>query len=1025
MITTNKLQFKYHKILSIFILILTYNLTFSQTAKQLEHQKVYYTNDLGKLFAPCSLPVFLNISSQPNGQGITTEAKPSTGDEMYFSEGKNTICNNVALKTKNGTKKIKQCYDIYGDATAPASEIFLKNAQKYKTKKATFYGKDLKIKINATDKLSGWNSAFISKNNSTFENIQNFNQSFENGEHTINYYSIDNVGNIETPKAIKFYVDLTSPKTEREISGIYDENILSKEAKIVLTSADELSGVKTIFYKINDKKEEKYIKPIELTKLKAGSYSLTYYSVDNVGNIEEINKWEFIYDIELPKAELIVSGNIFEKENTSFVASQPQISITASDSLSQIERIEYELNTDPNLKYENEFTLDNRSGLHRITYFAFDKVENRSQKYRKSIYLDISPPKTYYKTTKSCFWNKDTLIISGNTGIVLKSTDMEAGVKQTFLSINNETEQIYTDTLFFETGQIYNFSFYSTDNVNNREEPQNVFIRVEEKTRKIITQTEQHPKNWIMGNEQLIGSTNLPFYIKISASPDEDAKSYLVLTEDNKPLMFNKHGINELKIKNSFTNQRFKIPIDGISPKTKAVYSGAKKYTVGKTIYYGNNLNLKLSSEDNKKTSSGLDAILYSVNGSEFGKYKSDLKIFSREQKYTISYYAIDSVKNQEKNHVDSFIIDITPPLTVAEFGANNFGNILSNKSKISLTATDNLSGVANIYYYFDKEEKARIYRSKISSTDFAKLSEGTHTLYYYATDNVENKERIQFLPIIIDQNPPEIELLAHGSQHTKGSTLYLSKYGTISLSAEEKTTEVKNIKYNISGGKTQEYVNQNISFPQKNGLYYFNYFAEDKVANIKKETQKIYIDTEPPNSSISFVGETFKPADKIIVSSKTKLKISSGDNASGINKIYYNTGAGNRQYDKPFSVKGNGNKKISYYAIDNVSNRETKKSIEVVADNTAPEIKIVLTPSGIEESENIFSVTPYSLLHISATDATAGIKGIFYTINDGEKLVYRKPISGFIKGQALRIKIIAYDRVGNSNERTIFLKIK
>ncbi len=1014
-----------NKFLSIFLLILTCNLTFSQTAKQLEHQKVYYTDNSGQLFAPCSLPVFLNISSQPNGQGITTEAKPNTGNEMYFSEGKNTICNNVALKTKNGTQKIKQCYDIYGDATPPISEILFENTQKYKTKKASFYGTNLKVKINATDKLSGWNNAFISKNNSVFENIQNFNQSFENGEYLINYYSIDNVGNVEIPKTIVFYVDLISPKTEREISGIFYENILSKEAKIILSSADELSGVKTIFYKINDEKEAKYIKPIELTKLKAGSYSLTYYSVDNVGNIEEINKWDFIYDIDLPKAEISISGNIYEKENTSFVASQPKISITASDSLSQIERIEYELNTDPNLKYKNEFTLDNRSGLHRITYFAFDKVENRSIKYRKSIYLDITAPKTYYKTTKSCFWNKDTLTVSENTGIVLKSTDMEAGVKQTFFSLNNETEQIYSDTLFFETGQIYNFSFYSTDNVNNKEEPQNVFIRAEKKTRKVATQTEQYAKNWIMNNNQLIGSTNLPFYIKISASPDENAKSYLVLTEDNKPLMFNNHGINELKIKNSFTNQRFKIPIDGISPKTKAIYSGAKKYTVGKTIYYGNNLNLKLSSEDNIKTSSGLDAILYSVNGSEFGKYKSDLKIFSREQKYTMTYYAIDSVKNQEKNHVDSFIIDITPPLTVAEFGTNNYGNILSNKSKILLTTTDNLSGVANIYYYFDKEKKVRIYRNKISSTDFAKLSEGSHTLYYYATDNVENKERPQSLPIIIDQNPPEIKLLAHGSQYTKGSTIYLSKYGTISLSAEEKTTEVKHIKYNISGGKSQEYINQNISFPQKNGLYYFNYFAEDKVANVKKEAQKIYIDTESPKSSISFVGETFKPANKIIVSSKTKLKISSSDNASGINKIYYNSGAGNRQYDKPFSVKGNGNKKISYYAIDNVSNREIKKSIEIVADNTAPEIKIVLTPSGVEQSKNVFSITPYSLLHISATDKSAGIKGIFYIINDGEKLVYRKPISGFTKGQTTKIKIIANDRVGNSNEKTITLKIK
>jgi len=1015
-----------NKYLSIILLIIIYSVSFSQTPKQLEHPKVYYTDNSGRLFAPCSLPVYLNISSQPNGQGIITEAKPNSGNEMYLSEGVNTICNSMAVSSQNGTKKIKQCYDIYGDATAPTSEIIFENANVFNNKTELFFGNNLKINIKASDNLSGWNSAYVSQNNSTFVDIKNFSQTFENGEHIINYYSVDNVGNIENLRNMKIYVDLLSPKTELSISGIYDQNILSKDAKIVLTSADELSGVKDIFYKINNLKEQKYTDPIELIKLDAGSCSITFYSIDNVGNKEETNKWDFIYDTNLPKAQISISGNVYEKENTSFVASQPQISITATDSLSQINRIEYELNTDPNLKYENEFTLDNRSGLHRITYFAFDEVENRSIKYRKSIYLDNTPPKTYYKTTKSCFWNKDTLIVSPNTGVVLKSTDMEAGVQQIFYSINNDSAKIYSDTLFFEEGQIYNFSFYATDNVNNNEKPQNVLIRSEKNTKQTASATEQHAKNWIMDNNKIIGSTNLPFYIKISDSPDENAKSYLVLDENDQPFMFNTHGVNSFKVKNSFTNQAFKIPIDGIAPKSKAIYSGAEKYTNGQTIYYGNNLNMKLLSEDNKNISSGVDAILYSVNGSEYGKYKEDLKIFSREQKYIINYYAIDSVKNQEKNNVDSFIIDITPPISLAELGQNNYGNILSNKSKIKLSATDNLSGVANIFYYFDDNEKnAKIYTKQLSSSDFSKLSEGTHILYYYAIDNVKNKERTQSFPIIIDQNPPELKLLAHGSQHTKGGTIYLSKYGTVTLSAEETTTEVKNIRYNISGGKTQEYQNQNISFPQQNGLYYFNYFAEDKVANINKETQRIYIDTEAPKSSISFIGETFKTGNKTIISSKTKLKISTSDNASGVSSIYYNTGAGTRKYNKPFSVTGNGNKKISYYAIDNVSNREEKKSIEVVADNTAPEIKIVLTPSGKQITENIYSITPYSLLHISATDASSGIKGIFYTINDGEKLVYRKPISDFTKGQTIRVKITAYDQVGNSIEKIIILKIK
>lgn len=1013
-----------NKYITTLLLVLIFSSTFAQKVEQPEHEKKYYRDNTGKLFAPCSLPAYISMSSQPNNQGISTSLQPNTGSEMYLSEGKNTICNDVALKTQNGTQKISQCYDIYGDNTPPESQILFENANFHKTKNAFYYGQKLTVKIEATDELSGWNSAYISQNETDYVAANSFPQIFENGKQNITYYSTDNVGNVEKAKEIEFFVDLLPPKTRLSINGIYKDSTLSPEAKIVLAANDELSGVENTYYTIDNQKEKKYSKPIDLSELEAGTHTITYYSTDYVKNKEEAKTWEFIYDTSLPTSVVTISGNVYIKDNTFFVSSQPEISITAKDSLSEISRIEYELNTDPRVKYEKEFTLENRAGLHRVSVFCYDIVENRSKKSTATIYLDNSAPKTYYQTTKSSFWNSDTLIISEETGIVLKTTDMEAGIKETFYSLNDQQELTYTDTLFLETGQVHKLSFYSVDNVDNKEEAGNLLVRVENQKQKIAT-TEKHAKNWIFDDNKLIGSTDLPFYIKISDSPDPDAKSYTVLTDNGEPLVFNNHGVNDLKIKNSFTNQQFKIDIDGVAPKTTAKFSGANKFTKGKTIYYGANLKLELTATDNKKPSSGLESILYSINGSEFGKYSNELKVFNQEQKYIVNYYAIDSVKNQEKNQVDSFIIDITPPLTFAEFDKNSFGNILSNNSKILLNSSDNLSGVENIYYYFDDQTEHKLYRNKIYSADFTKLNEGDHTLYFYAIDKVKNKERTQSLPLIIDKNPPELKLITHGAKHTKGSTIYLSRYSKVSLQAEEKTTEVKNIKYNINGGKTEEYKNQKISFPEKNGMYYFNYFSEDKVANINRESQQIYIDTEAPSSSISYVGETFEPAGKIIVSSKTKFKISSNDNASGVSKIYYNSGAGTRQYNQPFSVNGNGNKKITYYAVDNVANREEKKSLEIIADNTLPEIKIVITPNAEELIENVYTITPYSLVHISATDQAAGIKGIFYTINDGEKIVYRKPISGFERNHAFRIKIMAYDRVGNSVEKTIFLKVE
>ena len=58
--------------------------------------------------------------------------------------------------------------------------------------------------------------------------------------------------------------------------------------------------------------------------------------------------------------------------------------------------------------------------------------------------------------------------------------------------------------------------------------------------------------------------------------------------------------------------------------------------------------------------------------------------------------------------------------------------------------------------------------------------------------------------------------------------------------------------------------------------------------------------------------------------------------------------------------------------------------------------------------------------LFLSATDETAGLRNISYTINGGNPKIFREPIVNFKPKEKYTIVVIAEDAVGNKTTETI-----
>ncbi len=118
----------------------------------------------------------------------------------------------------------------------------------------------------------------------------------DEGNYTIDFYSVDESGNVEEFKSIRIGIDRTAPITSRLITseGVNAEQTnYTSDVTIILSSVDELSGMIGYFpsaarieYRLIGEEWIRYTSTIVLT---TGIHKFEYRSVDAVGNIEEIH----------------------------------------------------------------------------------------------------------------------------------------------------------------------------------------------------------------------------------------------------------------------------------------------------------------------------------------------------------------------------------------------------------------------------------------------------------------------------------------------------------------------------------------------------------------------------------------------------------------------------------------------------------------------------------------------------------------------------------------------------------------
>ena len=108
------------------------------------------------------------------------------------------------------------------------------------------------------------------------------------------FFANDTWGNIGTNDNATFLYRLEIFDYQNPISTISyfphdNPNRINSSTSFTITASDIGSGISLIRYKINDSDWIQYTHPFNLSIYSPGTYEISYYSVDNTGNVEDIN----------------------------------------------------------------------------------------------------------------------------------------------------------------------------------------------------------------------------------------------------------------------------------------------------------------------------------------------------------------------------------------------------------------------------------------------------------------------------------------------------------------------------------------------------------------------------------------------------------------------------------------------------------------------------------------------------------------------------------------------------------------
>ncbi len=463
------------------------------------------------------------------------------------------------------------------------------------------------------------------------------------------------------------YADGTAPLTKIKLTrpGILFNDTLyfSGGLKISFIAKDNLSGVDSIFYSIDHQQFKSYKDTLSFSQQKL--YTLRYYSVDNVGNVEKPHIYVFKIDNSAPLSNFKVVG--IRKGDV--LSPRAKIKIEAKDQFTKVKKIIYSLDDETGHSYTGPIQLFSLpEGWHTLHYYAVDIMGNRTDTVNYKFFLDKTPPLILEEIVGNSYFVNGTRYLSGNSKLKLTAVDNYAGVKSVYYSFDGKQWHKYTGLIPFpKTQKTFKLMYYAVDSVDNKSDI-NVSMAQSGGNLAPMFMDLTPPKiTYSLDNYYKYGDTvfiNSKTKIKIVGTDKESGLKEIFYQVDNDsvksykmPFSIAQEGRHKVTITaqdnvNNISFKVFSVAVDTTPPEINFVFSIHPYKLDDKLMAYPRNVKIFVTARDK---SVGVRSLYVSVNNGSLRPWQNALIGFAQGENI-VKVIAVDYLGNKSVKSI-KFIV--------------------------------------------------------------------------------------------------------------------------------------------------------------------------------------------------------------------------------------------------------------------------------------------------------------------------------------------------------------------------------
>lgn len=267
--------------------------------------------------------------------------------------------------------------------------------------------------------------------------------------------------------------DTTAPETSAKVDG--DKNADGAyigQATVTLAATDEGSGVDTVEYAVGaDGDWQPYTVPVVVNEV--GAHTIRYRASDKAGNTAAEKTAEFTVaapptdDTTAPETSATVSG---EKDDQGRYLGMATVTVTASDTGSGVNTIEYAVGADGDWQAYTGPVMVHEAGAQKVRYRATDKAGNAAAEKAVEFTVieppaeDTTPPETSAKVAGDK--NSDGAYLT-SAKVTVTATDADSGVAKVEYSLDGGPYLAYTATVVVDRIGYHTLAHRATDKAGN------------------------------------------------------------------------------------------------------------------------------------------------------------------------------------------------------------------------------------------------------------------------------------------------------------------------------------------------------------------------------------------------------------------------------------------------------------------------------------------------------------------------------------------------------------------------------